>query len=399
MAAQVANSSTVQMADIDDPVVYGVTSSGTDFSLVATSSGDGKSKEAAYKVYLPFKSSGGSQDNYHYLVSSGIPSKSGGGAIKFQLDLDVDSGDYFHIAIRNGDDDSYFVASSYNIGTADPVNVSLTTSSICAITSEFDCDSLDASSSVVDDAYFFFFFDSTQRSNGYEMKPSDYTGGLFVRVYASTDIDDYDDGATSATQITSVTGDRGDASAYIDFAGTISSTTYMNGLISYNGTTRLDTYDLGSDESGEILVSGLTNGVAANIILRYRDKFGYQTNIGNDVGVTITPTTIETLLEEKSCYLVTAGFQRDHYVLDYFRHIRDNYLIKSYLGEKFVNVYYSTAPKYASLIYKNKVLSFLVRGLSYLVYGLFKYFFWISGLALLITLALRIKIQWQKEFS
>jgi hypothetical protein len=393
-----AYSVSVQMSDTSDPVVYGTTTSGANFLLTAESSGDGSTKEAAYKVYMPFSSTAGSDQNlYHHLVSSGIPGKATAGGMTFSLELDDDGdADYIlYAAIRNGDDTTYRLINSVS-ETTPLVNMA----DICTVSSDLsNCTSLDTADTTVNDTYIYLFYTKDTLSQDQDITIASYTNGIFVRVYFSSDVDDYDQAATSNTRISSLVGSRGDATAYLDFAGTINVTTYMNGTIVYSGGSLYDTYDTGTNETGEIEVQNLTNGTTFTLSVAFKDKFGFRTNVGDVLSVNVTPTEVEKLLEEKSCYLVTAGFQRDHYVLDYFRHIRDSYLLTNPLGESIVNVYYSTAPKYASFIYKNKVLSLFVRGLSYVIYAFLKYFLWIAGAILLATIALRIKVQWQREFS
>lgn len=90
---------------------------------------------------------------------------------------------------------------------------------------------------------------------------------------------------------------------------------------------------------------------------------------------TITPAALETFLDEQSCYLFSAGFKTDHYVLSRLRKFRDEIILGTYLGDLFIDFYYETAPAYAIKIAKNKYLSGLFKGLGFIAYGLIEYFF------------------------
>jgi len=118
--------------------------------------------------------------------------------------------------------------------------------------------------------------------------------------------------------------------------------------------------------SGLIDLKDLTNGVTYSIRVAPMNK--YQIRSIYSTKVSAKPQDIETFLKSQACYLVSAGFQKEHYVLDYFRHIRDAYLLKTEIGKRIVKFYYSTAPKYARVIYQDKTLSFIVIVLSYFLY-------------------------------
>ncbi len=396
--SQLAFSLDVQMSDTSDPVAYGRTTTSSNFSLTMTSSGDGKSKTAAYKLYVPYESSAAlNQELFYYKTISGdLPDKDTTvGGLQFELDLDDDddSDQELLVAMRKDNDDSTYIV----VGSISESTPFVSMKDLCDSGGDIDCAALEASDNLVDDVYLYIFYDDGLSAGGtFNPETSPYDNGIYVYTYFSTAVEDYNTGATS---ITSLIGSRGDGSAYLEYSGSIDSTTYSNGSAVYEGVsdTFLDEYETGSDESGEIQVKNLTNGTTYSLGLAFKDKFGFRSNISTKVSV--TPEEIEALLEEKACYFVTAGFQRDHYVLDYFRSIRDRYLLKSSFGRSIVNIYYATAPKYTSFIYENKVMSFIVRAVSYGVYGLLKYFYWVLSLTVLTFLAIRISRVWRREFS
>ena len=135
----------------------------------------------------------------------------------------------------------------------------------------------------------------------------------------------------------------------------------------------------GSDEeinNGQITVGNLTNGDTYNLSFSKVNKFLFLSNISNSkVGA---PQDIQTFLDEQGCYLLSAGFQTNHYVLDYLRDIRDQYLIKVSWGRDLVSFYYNTAPDYTSFIIESPVLSFIMRAMGYFIYFIFKFWYFLA---------------------
>lgn len=149
----------------------------------------------------------------------------------------------------------------------------------------------------------------------------------------------------------------------------------------------LDGGVIGSDEngaqnSGSLIVKDLKNGESVKVGVAYVSKFKFASLISE--GEEQTPQAIQTFLQEKECYLLSAGFQKDHFVLEYFRTIRDNFLIKNLWGRGFIKWYYKTAPFYAEIIYENKFLRFVVRALGYLTYFTIRFFPILLSLLLII---------------
>ncbi len=126
------------------------------------------------------------------------------------------------------------------------------------------------------------------------------------------------------------------------------------------------------DTSGYYIVKNLQNGVKLNLALAFVDKFQFATSFSNSLMA--TPEQIDIFLEKQGCYLLSAGFQEEHYVLEYFKKFRNEVLLKSSLGKNLVSFYYGTAPQYTSYIYKSPVLSASVRGFAYGLYFVFNFF-------------------------
>jgi hypothetical protein len=150
---------------------------------------------------------------------------------------------------------------------------------------------------------------------------------------------------------------------------------------------------LSTSQSGEFTLSGLTNSTLYKISIAFQDKFLFATALSTSKSE--TPTEIQELLKKQACYLLTAGFGEEHYVIKYFRNFRDTVLVNSRAGKLFIHFYYSTAPKLAPIIYKSPVLRAAFRGIGYTLYFMFNYaiFLIILPLAVLIMLNLgKIKV-------
>lgn len=144
-----------------------------------------------------------------------------------------------------------------------------------------------------------------------------------------------------------------------------------------------DTINQEEVDDGEIKVFNLTNGTSYNFSFSKINKYLFLSNLSvSKVG---TPQDIQTFLDEQACYLLSAGFQTDHFVLDFFRSFRDRVLLSTDLGNKFVQFYYDTAPSYTHLILRSEKLSFIVRTMGYFLYFIFK-FWWLLAILPLVFL-------------
>ena len=111
------------------------------------------------------------------------------------------------------------------------------------------------------------------------------------------------------------------------------------------GSTLLsDENEFSIDDNGATFqLKDLANNTTYNLAIGFVDKYQFGSFVtATSVG---TPLEIAEFLNEQSCYLVSAGFGRPHYVLEYFRMIRDDYLLQTRLGSLFVYFYYGTAPQ------------------------------------------------------
>ena len=121
---------------------------------------------------------------------------------------------------------------------------------------------------------------------------------------------------------------------------------------------------------GDFQVNNLQNGQQVNMAFGLRNKFFWVTQL--TPLTTETPLDIEELLQKEACYLFTAGFGGEHWLIDHYKNFRDQVLLKSKWGRAFVSFYYRTAPKTALSIYQRPWLRKILRGTAYLLYPLTK---------------------------
>ena len=99
----------------------------------------------------------------------------------------------------------------------------------------------------------------------------------------------------------------------------------------------------------------------------YLNKYKFASTLSTS-NICVTPLEIQMLLEESQCYLLTAGFGSDHFVVQYFRMIRDDYLQKFSFGRWLVEKYYASAPQYTDYIIETPVVASVIRGLAWTGY-------------------------------
>jgi hypothetical protein len=141
-------------------------------------------------------------------------------------------------------------------------------------------------------------------------------------------------------------------------------------IADYTGALLPEIYDYA--QNGKVIVTNLSNDTDYTISLLFVDKFNFATTLS--IEKTATPLEIQELLKKQACFLLTAGFGEEHYVINYFRHFRDTVLAQSFLGKKFISVYYDLAPKYALIIYQHEYIRAFIRGVGYTLYFIFNYY-------------------------
>lgn len=163
----------------------------------------------------------------------------------------------------------------------------------------------------------------------------------------------------------------------------------------YTGTL-LDRNFEDRKQTDKVIVNDLNNNEAVTLSIGLMDKFGFITPLSK--AVTLIPINIDQLIKKTSCFLLTAGFGEEHYIINYFRNFRDQKLQNFKLGRVFIKYYYRLAPKYALLIYQNPAIRLIIRGLAYTFYFFFHYF--LLNLLLIIVLILSyFKIKKRQHYA
>lgn len=404
--------------DTAEKIVFNATG-GTSYDLVTEhGSGGGNTESDPTEVYIPIKDLAGSQELHNVLgldipdINDGTATIAGTGTgpainqtFSFKLDIDFGSDDstiqYVYMAYYDSDADEYEifkVLGSYT-GDADSTELSVDLIEICDI---HDCTALaGGNSNEVEDELYYIFSTTTAISTGTsDDYDTIYTGGAFLRTNMSTRV--YDGSADSPTVTVSQGGIvTGDESLYINYSSSAIFSNHKEVLIltlaapgvaqTYSSAIGAGSANTISDENefpvvddgANLQIKDLANNQNYNIAIAFLDKYQFSTMVtATQSG---TPLEIAAFLKEQSCYFVSAGFGRPHYVLEYFRMIRDQYLLKSSVGRTFVEFYYGSAPKYVGTIYNSPALSLVVRSASYCLYFIMN-FFWIFTLTILSLL-------------
>jgi len=390
----------------------GDTSSNFNTMVFEPSSGGGTAESSPHKTYVPLSDLSGSVDQPNNNIlsdSSSIPSLSAGDVFSFYfrilVDADVTAAEDEIVQVAFYDGSNYYnldaltnslSASQYNT-TESYWELIVNIEEACNTTNKpQECTDLRNSSdgTKTETLKFYVFGSTTDFADGDVVTPSSVTGGIFYEVSVS---DAIPSGTVTLDSIT-----KGDGRLTLNVSGG-NSVTNMSSSIVYRSVVFTNAAGSSSAQAegvsdiiqsdtavkeGQIEVKNLNNNTAYTLATSLVNKYQFATTSTN--ALTETPLEIEALLKSQACYLVTAGFQKEHYVLDYFRSIRDNYLLKFAPSKKLVDFYYATAPAYAPVIYNSPKLSLIVRSLSYGVYFFLKFFWYILGLGL-IVLALRLR--------
>lgn len=377
-----------------------------------TPSGDGTSEDAPGKVYVPVDSDTSTltvqnQSHVRNNAINGLPGMRAGsgnkGSLKLRLDVKNDLGEQakLYVAAKEADD-QYLVfgrtsGSNFlgliNDGADSTATFTLELADICALTSDLTtaCNNLNTTNSTSVNVMLYFFLERATQEYGdaQVIVPSSYNHGVFLQVFLSN--------RTHENSIVSLVSlKKGDSRLTLDYAGptivelfsvyafytnTVGDnpgTEFMSELAP--GIVRRDLETTSTTQNYDL--KDLTNGRDYEVSAAFVDKYGFATKTSNSrVGA---PVAIEEFLKSQSCYLISAGFGEEHFVIEYFKGFRDHVLKGSSLGRGFIRFYYDTAPEYALKIYQHKWLAAIVRMLAY---GLYFIFLW-YGLPLLIPLFL-----------
>lgn len=245
----------------------------------------------------------------------------------------------------------------------------------------------DDDSVVTIDSYIFIYNSETDSVAEDDLDEAAYDNGLYFELNFSADESEtpatLSGLAKGDTQLT-LTYDATDSSegdldqlVFISAYGPVTAnSSWQSYKTSPGGDELPNTSD--ADDSGEFKLTGLTNERLYYITLSARDVFYFMSPL--PATLENTPQPLKAFIQEKSCYLLSAGFQTDHPVLEYFRQWRDHTLARFSFGKKFIRWYYATAPHYTQVIIDHPALAAIVRAGGYLAYGLVRFFWWWVGL-------------------
>ena len=381
----------IGLDDLDEPKFYLRNALGTDLNeLFIKMAGDGKTKDAAVVIYVPY-SNGPSQENAYYsTLTPNLGNKSTPDAGIYFRDIDTGShiNEELYVAINNekSGTDEYRIVKEISSSELEDPFVGL--DDLCD-TNELDCDTLtDSIASINDKLSLVFFYkpkDTDYSKNDVVEIPDAVNQALFFKLVMSAAVSDIQtNGVISSAALFA-----GDSMAIAEYNGDHgANSAYVSRLAYYLDSVVADKSDFkgvleGKGEEGVAKITKLQNNVAVFLGLAYLDHFGFIGQI-KDFG-SVTPRPIETLLAENQCYLVTAGFQRDHYVLNYFRSVRDNILAKTWAGRLFIDFYYGSAPRFVDYILENRYLAFNIKKLSFSTYFVLQNLIFILSSVLLLA--------------
>ncbi len=405
---------------------------------------EGTTEDDIIRMYYPIYKMGGTQDqraksifnDCHKLTGECMPKVAAvetsffDDAPSFKFSITHDSGGLKDICLAAKDDDGVYYLKDIDYGATWPdsgveTDIELTLENLCGDSgAESVCDmnniGENKTSVVVQKLYIFYNEDSTACSaaglsvtisedNGndeglyIELQMSAYTGGdtttnsfsitkfdeqlkiTFDATSLSTfyDMEDLGYKVLLTKGVSALTAISDIRDAMVVGAGFLSSTEYV--LVDPN---------FGEALGADVMMPDLDNGTIYHVTVGLVNKFQFVSKLA--VSQAGTPEKILEVLKNQHCYLLTAGFKREHYVLNFFKKFRDTVLLKYSLGRKFIRWYYDSSPYVAMYIYYNDTLSFLVRTAAYVLYFIIKHS--IISLSLLLGLGCLVTFR-KKIFS
>jgi hypothetical protein len=139
-----------------------------------------------------------------------------------------------------------------------------------------------------------------------------------------------------------------------------------------------------------IRVENLTNNTEYFFATAGLNKFFFVTK--SSLASAKTPLDIEAFLKQQGCYLISAGYQQNHWVLQTYRLFRDQWLSQFSLGRTFIQFYYSSAFDLALTVSQSMPLRFVVMTLSILALPVIWFFllplFWQGVMAFLLVVGI-----------
>lgn len=388
--------STLRIFKPQDLIVNG-TSSGKTYALnVDEPAADATAEGSPARVYVPMSNTNvtiaANHDQYFYLsATAGLTalfnSTSAADVIIYPLTATISESNYLYVAAK-ASVGSYKLVQKYSstLTTNQDVNFPVSPNAICTQFAP-DCTTLapDQASSTKITYKLYFFLSTSNIAIGDPIDPAaDISkGGVFFETLLSNKI------YTNLQLKVFATNPRnGDRRAIFDY-DTDSSMQDFKKVMVFKHTTNAPAHfnepigvyagslinqDFPAIQKSEITVTDLPNGPEVTLSVAFFDKYGFVSTLSNHLS--FSPMEIQELLKKQSCFLLTAGFGEEHYIINFFRSYRDHVLSNSWLGKKFIKVYYRSAPHYAVIIYQSEILRFGIRSMAYVLYFFFNYW-WI----------------------
>ncbi|MDD4975758.1 MAG: hypothetical protein PHY93_15480 [Bacteriovorax sp.] len=402
---------TVRINDPANLVMTGLTS--TTFTLGSDSiTGDATTEASPARVYVPMTNNAVDHDKYFSQYNAGVTvlfdTTNVNNVINFPLRTAITGTVYLYAAAKLSTGTGYKVVQRYSstASTSTDLTFGVSPKAICA---QYDCSTIESASVSNSKVIFTLYFYLSTNSNlplGDPVVPAGTDGVFFEvqmsnRIYLATDL-----------RVFITNSRKGDSRVILDYTSdqtmldfkkitifkhsTIPAPATTNQPIGLYAGTLLDR-DFPGTETGEVTVNQLPNGVDATLSVLFQDKFGFATTLSDDV--TVVPTEIQELLKKQACYLLTAGFGEEHYVITFFRHYRDHVLANTWIGKQFIKIYYRSAPHYAVIIYQSEWMRLAIRSAAYSLYFVFNYY-WLVLIFLISCYYLNLrknKILFQKN--
>ncbi len=341
-----------------------------------TTTYDGSSESKAFRIYLPFIPSDSTDltPAANHLFRSVPHFDSNYDVTLYGLQYTNPNGQLLHIAFKNNNQEYQVIGHSAlnstqitaegigalsNLTTTNPTGkftlyfyLFLPTSFI-NIGDTFSTTTPDESNPITDSLFF-------------QLKFAPYTDGTSLNYPA------VHSGVIPGDQELHFSYDTTNISSFIkdDFNGVIiiPLTTAQPLAISYNSLPLDTAITVEEENTGNLSIKNLTNGVEYFYSFALLNKYKFTSLVSPSVSG--TPKEIQVFLQEKGCFLLAASFQEDHFILDFFRFVRDRVLDHLTFGRSFINWYYNTAPAYTPYILNTPSLQYLIQFLAYLFFAL-----------------------------
>lgn len=418
---------TVRLENATEPSVF-LLNDPAAFSVVteaATDNGNSTDITLPVSAFIAVKSDNGAglnSEEFYIFSGTELSTIAGVGLVRLTLIVETSNtanGDRFlYVAARDSSDTDFqivarFSGDAFDDSFNDTITVDFSLVTFCAITA-LPCASIEATDtpgSTFNNLFYYFLneADFGDGSGDVGINPADpgNNNGVFVKYNFSNNVNN-----STVVSIDNI--EIGDGQLKVKYSGTVISdfkdvivfihTGAVNGAIAPINTIATGSIDPDSfppSSKAEITIRGLNNAEPFSFSLAFVNKYNFATNLS--IGQTATPQSIQVFLESQACYLLSAGFQKPHYVLDYFREFRDEILLSYSWGQKFVEFYYKSAPQFTPYILDNPILAGVIKVLAYTAYAMFHLWYWclllISSFTLFVVARLIVIKGRQRVFT